>query len=292
MTDIRAEMQKALAEPESAPEGNSEPEQKAPGGPQAAPGAQASSESPPETPEGTSEDDGEAPPEGVEAKGDGEEGSEKAEKADEPPKEAEKPSSSYQRLQKKHAALSEENKKNRAEASEALVIANEWRQRAFVIAKELRRVMGEAKKHGYSRDVRDDKLLIHEMRNTSQDMRTEAKKLDVQKQEAAEINQAAEEYAHEASSLASKYRGLSQGEILRGYAAVVESSPGDEEPSMEEVAQLLHARKAKASAPRDQMQVNRSAPRPLRQSASPSRPPEFKSDRDGMKAFLKSNALA
>lgn len=292
MTDILAEMKKALEVPEEAPAGNSEPEQKAQDGPQAAPGAQASSESPPETPGDTPGGDGEAPPDGVEAKEEVEEAPEKPEEGKEPTKESEKPSSSYQRLHKKHTALLEENKKNRAEASEALVIANEWRQRAFVIAKELRKVMGEAKKHGYNRDARDDRLLIHEMRNSTQDMRVEAKKIDVQKQEAADIAQAAEDYAHEASSLASKYKGLSQGEILRGYAAVVESSPGDEEPSMEEVAQLLHARKTKANASRDQLQANRGAPRPLRQSASPSRPPEFKPDRDGMKAFLKSNALA
>lgn len=281
MTDIAVEMKKALESevvtPETTPE-TPEPEQAAQAAPQAAQAAPEGSEGPPEGSEDTPEKPAEEAPKDEEQKAATEE--------------VEKKSSSYQRLQKKFEATREEAKKAKAESAEALVIANEWRQRAFVIAKELRKVIQDAKGTGYARDTRDDRLLMHQLKEGSKDLRQESAKMQAERNEKAEVEAAAQEFSDRAESLAAKYPSLSKGEILRGYAAVLESSGDSDETPMEEVADLLNARKNRAAASREQIQTNRAAPKPMRQGSSFSRPPEFKADQAGMKSFLKSQGLA
>jgi hypothetical protein len=275
--DIVSEMKKALSE--------GEPQEGAPSEVPESPKVVAkASEDAPEAPqealEGQEQPEGEAPPD------------EEAAKTEEVKVEEEKKNSSYQRLSKKYEKASAEAKAKAAEAAEALVIANEWRQRAFVLAKELKKVVVDARKTGYTRDHRDDKILTGELQKVSKDLREESRAAHERQEHKMAVEAAADDLAHEADVLSRRYPGLTRDEILLGYAVVVESSKGEEDPPMDEIAQMLHTRKNKAVSAREQVQTNRTAPRTIRQVPSFSKPPDFKADRDGMKSFLKSQGLA
>ncbi len=199
--------------------------------------------------------------------------------------------SSYKRLQKRAEVAKEDSKKARKEAAEALVIANEWRNRAHVLASELKKVVAQAKQSGYNRDSRDDQILASRLRESDHSIKQAAPEYVKKVEEDAEVAELRQQYVETAADLETQYPGITQGEILRAYAVVVESSEGQEDVSMEEVAEMLHVRKTRGKGPQAQLQKNRAAVRPIRSSPT-SRPPEFRADRDGMKNYLRSQGLA
>src|SRR5688500_6435353 len=235
-----------------------------------------------------SEDDEEA----YEAKAeDDEESAEKKEAKDEK-KDEKKKSSSYARLQKRLELKDAEAKRARKEAAEGLVLANQWRNRTIVLAREVEKMKRSLAERGVRRDPRDDRLLAHEMRELDRETAGAGTEHLSKAEEQAHIDNIASQMTEEASDLEAKYKGqVKQGEILRAYAAMIESSKGEEDVSMEEVANLLYARKTKARGPQTQLQKNRSAVRPIKTQTT-ARPPDFKANTTDMHSFLRSQGLA
>lgn len=231
-----------------------------------------------------------------EVEGEKPETEEEVEAKPEEPTAEEKAKSSYQRLNRKYVQAQADLAKAKDEAHEALVIANEWRQRGIAALKEMRRVIADAQRVGYRRDPKDDRLLAAEMREASHGLQQKASETRAAAKEQAEVKALADSYTSEAADLAKKYFPNAkpaevQGEILRAYAAMVESSNGEVDVSMEEVAKVLHGYKNRGQGARAQLEKNRQAISTIKPGGL-TKPRDYKANQDDMKAFLVENGLA
>lgn len=198
--------------------------------------------------------------------------------------------SSYKRLQKREEKAREAAKTARKEAAEALVIANKYKRRAEVAIDYAKQLMAQARAAGVRIDQRDGQIFVSRMKEAAREVDEHAPKHFERVEEEAQVAELRQQYVEQAEDLAGKY-GLDQGEILRAYAVIVESSSGREDPSMDEVAEMLRDRKRRQQGRPTQAEKNRTAVRPIK-SGGIQKPMELGTDTDSMKKWLHSQGLA
>jgi hypothetical protein len=214
---------------------------------------------------------------------------------DEEGKKEDKPSkpNRYQRVKKQRDEVVAKLNHMEGNFHKAVKVANEWRQEAKLLEKELESVKSKAKTAGYDRSPEEDRAFLSEREAANLRLQKEYDEQlqgeSLKKQALAMKEKLKQEFIESAHTLSEKY-GLSPKKLMTTYYAELEAG---EKITMEDVAkdlgELNDYRKKKVGIDK-QIQVNDSAPRPKKPGKAVG--VDYPATPEGMKSWLVSNGLA